>query len=56
MDLKILTEIEKYVNAFPEEIDPCEMCKNQDKLKGHSNDVCRSCCYFYASKFKLREK
>lgn len=52
--MKILTEIEKYVNAFPLGIDPCGMCENKDKIKGHSYDVCRSCCYYYASSFKIK--
>lgn len=53
-NMKILTEIEKYVNAFPLGIDPCGMCENKDKIKGHSYDVCRSCCYYYASNFKIK--
>lgn len=52
--MKILTEIEKYVNAFPLGIDPCGMCDNKDEIKGHSNDVCRSCCYYYTSNFKIK--
>lgn len=54
MDLKFLTEIEKYVNAFPLGFDPCGMCENKDKIKGHSYGVCRSCCYYYASNFRIR--
>lgn len=56
VDFKILTEIEEAVNAFPAGIIPCEMCENKDGTNGHGNDICRGCCYYYASNFKIKGK
>lgn len=51
---RIKTQIEKALSNFAVSIDPCEMCENKDEIKGHSYDVCRSCCYYYASNFKIK--
>lgn len=48
------TDIEKIIRDYSLALDPCGMCENKDETKGHSNDVCRSCCYYYTSNFKIK--
>lgn len=47
-------KIERIIRDYSLALDPCGMCENKDKIKGHSCDVCRSCCYYYASNFKIK--
>lgn len=47
-------KIEKIIRDYSLALDPCGLCKN--KYSTGDRNVCNHCCYFYASKFKLREE
>lgn len=49
---KIIPQIEQALNKLAISVDPCEFCNNKTSV-GHKN-ICKECCYFYASKFKVR--
>ena len=49
---RIKTQIEKALSNLAVSIDPCDFCNNKTPW-GHKN-ICHECCYFYASKFKVR--
>jgi hypothetical protein len=54
-----LKSYESYINDIPLVIDPCRMCKYIDENKeSHvkNTDVCKICCWFYASNFELKKK
>ena len=46
---------ENYINDVPNIFDPCKLCVNWDEKTCYNED-CRECCWYYASKFKLKEK
>ena len=62
-----LKSYEGYINDIPLVIDPCKMCKVYKKNEGHDfghydpekceyiEGVCKSCCWFYYSKFEVEE-
>ena len=47
-------KIEKIIRDYSLALDPCGLCRNKS-ITGENN-ICNHCCYFYASKFKLREE
>lgn len=50
---KKLKVLESYINDVPLIIDPCKLCKN--KVNGRYQIECGECCYYYASKFEIKE-
>ena len=52
---KDLEVCENYINDVPNIFDPCKLCVNWDEKTCYNED-CRECCWYYASKFKLKEK
>jgi hypothetical protein len=50
---------ESYINDIPLVINPCRLCVNCTKVCGdittHLTENCKDCCYFYDSKFKVKE-
>ena len=60
-----LKSYEGYINDIPLVIDPCKMCKVYKKNKGYDmghydrkkdeyiEGVCKSCCWYYDSKFEI---
>lgn len=49
---RLIPQIEQALNKLAISVDPCEFCNNKTPW-GHKN-ICHECCYFYASKFKVR--
>ena len=47
---KIKEMISTAVNNFHFSLDPCKMCKYES-----DENTCKSCCYYYASEFELKE-
>lgn len=47
------------IKNIPLCIDPCKMCALVDKNKqSHfdNTDMCKQCCWYYDSQFRLKEK
>lgn len=54
-----LDVFETYINGVPLVIDPCKMCAfiDDDKESHIDNvDMCKQCCWYYDSQFRLKEK
>ena len=49
---KIIPQIEQALKQLAISVDPCGFCNNKTSV-GHKN-ICKECCYFYSSKFKVR--
>lgn len=54
-----LQSFESYINDLPRVITPCRLCVNCTDVCGdittHIVENCKDCCYFYGSKFKVKE-
>lgn len=54
-----LEVLEKYINDIPLVINPCRLCVNCTGIRGdittHLTEKCKDCCYFYGSKFEVKE-
>ena len=49
-------EIEKYINNFPNIIDPCTECSvAENKRDKYKDEGCLGCCFYYPSHFKLKK-
>lgn len=51
--MKKLKVLDSYINDIPLIVDPCNLCKN--KINGTFQIECSECCYYYASKFKIKD-
>lgn len=51
-----LAEYEKRINEIPLVIDPCKMCKNEERKTEEQIEKCRLCCWYYASSFEVKRK
>ena len=47
---------ENYINDVPNIFDPCKMCENWNEKEGYKAGECGECCWYYASKFRLKER
>ena len=50
--IKALQTIKEAVDSYALAFDPCDMCEHQDKTIAEHFQVCRKCCYYYASQFE----
>jgi len=48
-----LKSYEGYINDIPLVIDPCKMCKNEERKNEEQVEKCRVCCWYYTSSFEL---
>lgn len=51
--MKKLKVLESYINDVPLIVDPCRLCKH--KVNGRYQNECGECCYYYASKFEIKD-
>ena len=53
-----LKSLESYINDIPLVINPCRLCVNCTGVCGdittHITENCKDCCFFYGSKFKVK--
>lgn len=55
LKIKALQSVKEAVDSYAEAFDPCDMCE-YIKNGFHSVETCQTCCYYYASKFRPKEK
>lgn len=55
--LKELREsVEQAIDTYAYSMNPCEHCEYEDKSKRENLETCVGCCFYHASRFKLRKK
>ena len=55
LKIKALQTIKKAVDGYANAFDPCDLCDYKEN-GSHNIEACKTCCYYYPSKFRPREK
>lgn len=50
----IKEQIQDMVRFYSLQFNPCKYCAYEKRKTGAELELCKSCCYYYPSKFELR--